>query len=100
MIPGIAYPLYFKFPSSYLATRFTQESSLSHTYRNYCIESAVGIGGPLTAAYLINSFFGRRWIMGIPAIIYRRFPLCICSSQYGHGQFGLCMYHRNAGKIW
>ncbi|KAL4802004.1 hypothetical protein BDV18DRAFT_167120 [Aspergillus unguis] len=66
---GIAYPLYFNFLPSYLATRFTESSSLDLTYRNYCIESAVGIVGPLSAAVLVNTFLGRRWMMGASAII-------------------------------
>lgn len=39
------------------------------TYRNYCIESAVGVVGPLSAAFLVNTFFGRRWMMGLSAIV-------------------------------
>ncbi|KAL4866540.1 hypothetical protein BDV12DRAFT_210376 [Aspergillus spectabilis] len=66
---GIAYPLYFNFLPSYLATRFTENSSLDLTYRNYCIQSAVGIIGPISAAVLVNTFFGRRWMMGISAIV-------------------------------
>ena len=66
---GIAYPLYFNFLPSYLATKFTEDSSLSLTYRNYCIESAVGIVGPLSAAFLVNTWFGRRWMMGMSAIV-------------------------------
>ncbi|KAL4812481.1 hypothetical protein BDW67DRAFT_178717 [Aspergillus spinulosporus] len=66
---GIAYPLYFNFLPSYLATRFTQDSSLDLTYRNYCIQSAVGVVGPISAAVLVNTFFGRRWMMGISSIV-------------------------------
>ncbi|KAL2824286.1 Clavaminate synthase-like protein [Aspergillus cavernicola] len=66
---GIAYPLYFNFLPSYLATRFTENSSLDLTYRNYCIQSAVGVVGPLSAAALVNTFFGRRWMMGISSIV-------------------------------
>ncbi|KAL3477103.1 hypothetical protein BJX99DRAFT_246419 [Aspergillus californicus] len=69
LIIGIAYPLYFNFLPSYLATRFTEDSSLYLTYRNYCIESAVGVVGPLSAAVLVNTFFGRRWMMGISSIV-------------------------------
>ncbi|RAH54672.1 Clavaminate synthase-like protein [Aspergillus piperis CBS 112811] len=66
---GIAYPLYFNFLPSYLATKFSSDDSLYTTYRNYCIESAVGIVGPLSAAYFVTTFFGRRWMMGISSII-------------------------------
>lgn len=66
---GIAYPLYFNFLPSYLAKKFTEDSSLYLTYRNYCIESAVGVVGPLSAAVLVNTRFGRRWMMGASAIV-------------------------------
>ncbi|KAJ5583939.1 hypothetical protein N7450_006603 [Penicillium hetheringtonii] len=66
---GIAYPLYFNFLPSYLATKFTQDSSLYLTYRNYCITSAVGIVGPLSAAVGVNTRLGRRWMMGISATV-------------------------------
>lgn len=66
---GIAYPLYFNFLPSYLATKFTQDSSLYLTYRNYCITSAVGIVGPLSAAVGVNTLLGRRWMMGISATV-------------------------------
>ncbi|KAJ5585237.1 uncharacterized protein N7459_005037 [Penicillium hispanicum] len=66
---GIGYPLYFNFLPSYLATKFTQHSSLYLTYRNYCITSAVGIVGPLSAAFSVNTRLGRRWMMGISAVV-------------------------------
>ncbi|KAI9926966.1 hypothetical protein AWENTII_010799 [Aspergillus wentii] len=66
---GIAYPLYFNFLPSYLATKFTQDSSLDLTYRNYCITSAVGIVGPLSAAVLVNTRLGRRWMMAISSVV-------------------------------
>ncbi|KAJ6098595.1 hypothetical protein N7467_000130 [Penicillium canescens] len=66
---GIAYPLFFAFLPSYLATKFTENSSLYLTYRNYCITSAVGIVGPLSAAVSVNTRLGRRWMMGISAVV-------------------------------
>jgi hypothetical protein len=66
---GIGYPLYFNFLPSYLATKFTEDSSLYLTYRNYCIESAVGIVGPISAAVAVNTRLGRRWMMSISAIV-------------------------------
>ncbi|CAG8307858.1 unnamed protein product [Penicillium salamii] len=66
---GIAYPLFFAFLPSYLATKFTESSSLYLTYRNYCITSAVGIVGPLSAAVGVNTRLGRRWMMGISAVV-------------------------------
>ncbi|KAL4971524.1 hypothetical protein BDW66DRAFT_165087 [Aspergillus desertorum] len=51
LIIGIAYPLYFNFLPSYLATRFTENSSLDLTYRNYSSNRPSGLvaafrGGP------------------------------------------------------
>ncbi|KAJ5321136.1 hypothetical protein N7476_004138 [Penicillium atrosanguineum] len=66
---GIGYPLYFNFLPSYLATKFTENSSLYLTYRNYCITSAVGILGPISAAVAVNTRLGRRWMMSISAVI-------------------------------
>ncbi|KAJ5157497.1 glucose transporter, partial [Penicillium canariense] len=66
---GIGYPLYFNFLPSYLATKFTENSSLDLTYRNYCITSAVGIVGPLSAAVAVNTKLGRRYMMGISAVV-------------------------------
>ncbi|KAJ5364383.1 glucose transporter [Penicillium cataractarum] len=66
---GIGYPLYFNFLPSYLATKFTENSSLYLTYRNYCITSAVGIVGPLSAAVAVNTKLGRRYMMGLSAAV-------------------------------
>ncbi|OKO93965.1 hypothetical protein PENSUB_12244 [Penicillium subrubescens] len=66
---GIGYPLYFNFLPSYLATKFTEDSSLYLTYRNYCITSAVGMVGPLSAAVAVNTRLGRRYMMGISAVV-------------------------------
>ncbi|TVY43432.1 putative MFS-type transporter [Lachnellula occidentalis] len=66
---GIAYPLFFNFLPTYLAQKFTEKSSLYLTYRNYCIESSVGVVGPVTAAFAVNTRLGRRWMMGGSAIV-------------------------------
>ncbi|KAB8274955.1 FMN-dependent dehydrogenase-domain-containing protein [Aspergillus minisclerotigenes] len=66
---GIGYPLYFNFLPSYLETKFTDGSSLYLTYRNYCITSAVGMVGPLSAAVGVNTTLGRRYMMGISSIV-------------------------------
>ncbi|KAG9644229.1 Clavaminate synthase-like protein, partial [Aureobasidium melanogenum] len=66
---GIAYPLYFNFIPTYLSKKFTAESSLSLTYRNYCIQSIVSVFGPLSAAVLVNTRLGRRWMLGASAIV-------------------------------
>ncbi|KAI5247667.1 hypothetical protein E4T42_05961 [Aureobasidium subglaciale] len=66
---GVAYPLYFNFIPTYLAKRFTTNSSLSLTYRNYCIQSIVSVFGPLSAAVLVNTRLGRRWMLGASAVV-------------------------------
>lgn len=68
---GIGYPLYFAFITSYLETKssYQTDSSLSYTYKIYCIVSAVGIIGPIAAAFLVESRFGRRWMMGLSAVL-------------------------------
>ena len=68
-LEGIAYPLYFNFIPTYLAKKYTAHSSLSITYRNYCIQSIVSVFGPLSAAVLVNTRFGRRWMLGASAIV-------------------------------
>ncbi|KAL6241223.1 hypothetical protein RBB50_011902 [Rhinocladiella similis] len=66
---GIAYPLYFNFLPTYLAQKFSTSSSLDKTYRDYCIQSAVGVVGPLSAALMVQTRLGRRYMMAISAII-------------------------------
>ncbi|KAK5046614.1 hypothetical protein LTR84_007375 [Exophiala bonariae] len=66
---GIAYPLYFNFLPTYLAQKFTDNSSFDDTYRNYCIASTVGVVGPVAAAFAVRTKLGRRYMMGISAII-------------------------------
>ncbi|KAK6077944.1 membrane transporter [Seiridium cupressi] len=68
---GIAYPLYFAFITSYLQanSNYTTDSSLSYTYKIYCIVSAVGVLGPLAAGFAVETRLGRRWMMAISAIL-------------------------------
>lgn len=68
---GIAYPLYFAFITSYLETKktYSYDSSLSGTYRIYCIVSAVTIVGPIAAGYAVETRFGRRWMMAASAVL-------------------------------
>ncbi|GME33567.1 MFS general substrate transporter [Neofusicoccum parvum] len=68
LIIGIAYPLYFNFLPTYLAHRFTENRSLDKTYRDYCIQSAVGTVGPFVAAILIQTRLGRRYVIAISAV--------------------------------
>ncbi|KAJ9144215.1 Hexose transporter [Pleurostoma richardsiae] len=83
LVIGIAYPLYFNFLPTYLAQRFTDSSyaSLDKTYRNYCIESAVGIAGPVLAAFLIQTRLGRRYVMGLSAIATGAFLFAYTSAR-------------------
>lgn len=69
-ITGIAYPLYFNFLPTYLAQRFTSNNSLDYTYRTYCITSAVGVLGPISAAFLVREpHLGRRYSMTLSAVV-------------------------------
>ncbi|KAK4540025.1 hypothetical protein LTR36_009841 [Oleoguttula mirabilis] len=78
---GIAYPLFFNFIPTYLAKRFTENSSLSTTYRDYCIESAVGFVGPIAASFTVNSRLGSRWTMGGSAIVTGIFLFAYTAAQ-------------------
>lgn len=68
---GVAYPLYFAFIPSYLATKdtYSANSSLDHTYMVYCIVSSAGVLGPLAAGFLVETRFGRRWMMAASAVL-------------------------------
>jgi MFS family permease len=65
---GIAYPLFFNFLPTYLSQRFPS-GTLDSTYRNYCIVSAIGVLGPISASILVRTRLGRRWCMAISAIV-------------------------------
>nr|OQO28038.1 hypothetical protein B0A51_02839 [Rachicladosporium sp. CCFEE 5018] len=69
LVIGIAYPLFFNFLPTYLSSKFTSDATFDQTYRNYCIVSAVGVAGPISAAVLVNTRGGRRWAMGGSAIV-------------------------------
>lgn len=68
---GVAYPLYFAFIPSYLEQKgsYSANSSFSYTYMVYCIVSSVGIVGPLSAGFLVETRFGRRWMMAISSVL-------------------------------
>jgi hypothetical protein len=68
---GIAYPLYFAFITSYLQSRsnYVANTSLDHTYKIYCIVSTVGVAGPIAAGLLVETRFGRRWMMAISSVL-------------------------------
>lgn len=68
---GVAYPLYFAFIPSYLATKstYSANTSLNHTYMIYCIVSAAGVLGPIAAGFCVETRFGRRWMMAASAVL-------------------------------
>lgn len=68
---GIAYPLYFAFITSYLETKksYRANTGFDFTYMIYCIVSAVGVLGPVAAGFLVETRFGRRWMMAISAVL-------------------------------
>ncbi|KAM0431272.1 hypothetical protein ACHAPT_005242 [Fusarium lateritium] len=68
---GVAYPLYFAFIPSYLEQKssYSANTSFNHTYMVYCIVSSVGIVGPIAAGFLVETRFGRRWMMAISSVL-------------------------------
>lgn len=69
---GLAYPLFYVFLSSYLATRGAQfgEKSDYETWRNYALVNVSGIFGPMLAGHMANyKFLGRKYTMVIGALI-------------------------------
>ncbi|KAF5004581.1 hypothetical protein FDECE_8911 [Fusarium decemcellulare] len=68
---GVAYPLYFAFIPSYLEQKasYSANTSFDYTYMVYCIVSAVGIVGPISAGFLVETRFGRRWMMAISSVL-------------------------------
>lgn len=80
---GIGYPLYFAFITSYLETKksYSADDSLDYTYKIYCIVSAVTIIGPIAAGFLVETRFGRRWMMGLSAILTGVFLFAYTGAQ-------------------
>lgn len=75
---GVAYPLYFAFITSYLATKSSYaqssvqngRSSLGFTYMVYCVVSAVGVVGPVAAGFAVETpRLGRRWMMALSSVL-------------------------------
>lgn len=99
-ISGIAYPLYFNFLPSYLATKFTEDPSLSLKYRNYCIELGVGIVGPLSAAFPGKHLVWPALGDGDVCHCDRHLSFRVRRRQHGRCQFSFRLYHWNASKLW
>ncbi|EPE09381.1 membrane transporter [Ophiostoma piceae UAMH 11346] len=68
---GLAYPLFYVFLPSYLATRGASfEETTFETWRNYALVNVSGIFGPILAAWLCEiKFLGRRYTMVIGALV-------------------------------
>ncbi|KAL2670350.1 hypothetical protein Neosp_014817 [[Neocosmospora] mangrovei] len=78
---GIAFPLYFNFLPTYLSQLFVGDNSLNSIYRDYCIQSAVGLVGPLAAAWVIQSRLGRRYAMALGSVITGAFLFAYTAAR-------------------
>lgn len=87
---GVAYPLYFAFITSYLEnnTSYAADTSFDHTYKVYCIISAVGIVGPISAGFLVETRLGRRWMMAISAALTGVFLFAYTAVDNEAGNIG------------
>jgi len=73
---GLAYPLFYVFLSSYLASRGADFGTLSNnvTWRNYALVNICGIFGPMLAGHMANyKVLGRKYTMVIGALITMAF---------------------------
>jgi len=73
------------------------------SYGEYCVVSAVGVIGPIAAGFLVETRFGRRWMMGISAALTGvfLFAYVAVNSEAGDlafqcvtgvlGNFGMCL---------
>lgn len=78
---GISFPLYFNFLPTYLSKLFTGDNSLNTIYRDYCIQSAVGVVGPLVAAWMIQTRLGRRYVMALGAVVTGAFLFAYTAAR-------------------
>ncbi|KAI0479117.1 MFS general substrate transporter [Xylariaceae sp. FL0804] len=72
---GLAYPLFYVFLSTYLASRGVNENQSAYlTWRNYALTNVSGIFGPMLAGYLCDvRFLGRKYTMVIGALLTMAF---------------------------
>ncbi|KAI1136793.1 MFS general substrate transporter [Hypoxylon sp. FL0543] len=72
---GLAYPLFYVFLTSYLASRGAYSGvGTFETWRNYTLTNISGIFGPILAAWMCNlRFLGRRYTMVIGALVTMAF---------------------------
>ncbi|RDW65046.1 putative synaptic vesicle transporter SV2 [Coleophoma cylindrospora] len=69
---GLAYPLFYVFLDSYLASRGAQFGTVStyDTWRNYALVNICGIPGPMLAGHMADiKWLGRKYTMVIGALI-------------------------------
>jgi MFS family permease len=69
---GIAYPLYTVFLPLYLSAKnatLDSGDSISATYREYCYIAACTIPSPVLAGFVIETRLGRRYALGISALV-------------------------------
>ncbi|KAK1725536.1 major facilitator superfamily transporter [Colletotrichum acutatum] len=72
---GLAYPLFYVFLPSYLASRVPDSTETPfETWRNYTLTNISGIPGPIIAGYLANlPHIGRKYTMAIGALLSMAF---------------------------
>lgn len=69
---GLAYPLFYVFLPTYLASRGAEFGATSNfiTWRNYAIANLAGVFGPVLAGFICEvKFLGRRGTMCIGALL-------------------------------
>ncbi|RJE25461.1 Major Facilitator Superfamily [Aspergillus sclerotialis] len=78
---GVAYPLYFAFIPSYLEQKagYSANTSFNYTYMVYCVVSSVGIVGPIAGGFLVETRFGRKWMMAISSVLTGAFLFAFTS---------------------
>ncbi|RKL50787.1 hypothetical protein BFJ72_g240 [Fusarium proliferatum] len=71
---GLAYPLFYVFLPSYLASRGAVfNRSKFEIWRNYALTNISGIPGPVVAGFMCNTKLGRKYTMVIGALISMAF---------------------------
>lgn len=86
---GVAYPLYFAFIPSYLEQNdgYSTNTSFDYTYMVYCVVSSVGIVGLVAGELLVETRFGRRWMMAISSLLTGAFLFSFTPESFlGRGQ--------------
>ncbi|KAK9770684.1 hypothetical protein SCAR479_12669 [Seiridium cardinale] len=80
---GLAYPLFYVFLNTYLASRgATAGVSTYDTWRNYALTNVSGIFGPMLAGWMCDlKFLGRKYTMVIGALVTMAFFFAYTSVQ-------------------